>query len=185
MELNGQFITFFPLRCLCHAFLDSPPNNGRSQEHEYSEGNLQRQPVEREYSRLTIEIYSNPSVDGNVRGHDQARKNDSGKGKGEEKEDRQGIEKSQNRPIKVDGEGDKIVSQPPVGKDIQDVVSGPEGKAEDVNGENEPDRVELFYPQIKKGMIKHGPAPYRKKCGMVIDFHPTYSAFRIPHSMGS
>jgi hypothetical protein len=90
---------------------------------------------------LVIEIYSNPGIDGKVRGHDQYRKNDSGKGKGEEKQDRQGIEKSQKGPVKVDGERDKIGSQPPLGEDIDDVISTAVGKAEDVDGEDEPDGI--------------------------------------------
>jgi hypothetical protein len=90
---------------------------------------------------LIVKIYSNSGVKGNIRGHNQARKNDSGIGKGEEKEDRQKIEKGQKRPAKVDRERDIIVSQPPVGKDIDDVISSAVSKAEDEDGEDEPDGI--------------------------------------------
>ena len=117
---------------------------------------------------MGIEIYRNSGVDGNVRGHDQNGEKDSGQRKGQEKQNRQGIEKSQKRPVKVDGERDKIVSQPSVGEDIDDVVSGPVGKAEDVDGENKPNPVERSYPEIEKGFEKHEPAPDNKNAVRIL-----------------
>jgi hypothetical protein len=35
------------------------------------------------------------------------------------------------------------------------MVSGPVGKAKDVDGEKKPDRVKMFDPEIKKGSVKH------------------------------
>jgi hypothetical protein len=34
------------------------------------------------------------------------------------------------------------------------MVSGPVGKAEDVDGEDDPDGVKRFYPKIEKGFVK-------------------------------
>jgi hypothetical protein len=98
---------------------------------------------------MVIEIYSNTHVDGNIRGHDQNRKKDSGKRKGEEKQNRQGIKEGQKRPVKVDGERDIIVSEPPIGEDIDDVVPGPVTKTEDVDGENEPEGIQPADPEIE------------------------------------
>ncbi len=113
---------------------------------------------------MVIKIYSNPGVDSKIRGHDQNRKKDSGEGKREEKEDRQGIEKSQKGPVHIDGERDKIISQPSVGKDIEDVVSDSVGKAEDVDGKDKPDGIQPLNPEIEQRLVKHGTCPAEKKC---------------------
>jgi len=76
-----------------------------------------------------------------------------------------GIEKSQKRPVKVDRERDKIISQPAISENIDDMVSGPVGKAKDVDGEKEPDRVKMSDPEIKKGSVKHKGYLYGYQCG--------------------
>ena len=105
---------------------------------------------------MVIKIDGNPGVDSKIRGHDQNRKKDSGEGKGQEKEDRQGIEKSQKGPVHIDGERDKIISQPTVGKDIEDVVSDSVGKPEDVDGKDQPDEIQSLDPKIEQRLVKHG-----------------------------